>query len=297
MAGPMLWIGAIADLAPRLAALLCPQREPWVFLECQDFAPERRRTYLAGRALLKHALISVGLISADQPLPQLESSEHGKPSLPASFSPWDFNLSHSADFMALILGSGPQGIDIEQVTLDLKRPSYALCARVLSSDEFAYWTKLWAPVATELMALGIDIRGHKVPTSALGALSPAAVTALTSACHYFKQQWTLREAMVKLIGTSIFALDYMVFAPERGLCGFVKSAIPQAANAKTQHLLAMLSAQQLPQGYFVSATLGALALSCFCPERPPTLGAKVLGPAGFTDRELALTQCLKLSLM
>lgn len=69
-------------------------------------APEgqRRQTWLAGRALLHHAV---------SPLPEVVLDAQGKPAFCGDTDLW-FNLSHSGDSVALLLSDeGPVGCDIE----------------------------------------------------------------------------------------------------------------------------------------------------------------------------------------
>ena len=313
----MLWVGAIDALWDQLGTLLRAQREPWVFAACADCGALRQHTFLTGRALLKHALIEAGVISADSPLPELNLSEHGRPCLPSALGV-DFNLSHAYGFMALTLGVGPQGVDLELAWPDLKRPSQSLSERVFTPAELAYWQELYAPVLAELAALDALPSKGRLPQVELEALSEPARAALTAACRYFKRQWTLREALVKLIGSSIFVLDSMLIDIEAGTCGFKPERIPRPTALTTpdedQSLLAMLAGKSLPQGYLVSAQLpksldltavpqlksdyaqeqATLVLSLFCPDNADCLSVQVLGTNGFETMAVPLEQRLML---
>lgn len=67
---------------------------------------KRRHAWLAGRALLCHAIT---------PLPEIHFGEQGKPGFDDSHALW-FNLSHSGDDIALLLSDeGPVGCDIEAI--------------------------------------------------------------------------------------------------------------------------------------------------------------------------------------
>ncbi|MFG6655788.1 4'-phosphopantetheinyl transferase AcpT [Scandinavium sp. M-37] len=67
---------------------------------------KRRSAWLAGRALLCHAV---------SPLPDIRYGEQGKPGFDDSHSLW-FNLSHSGDSIALLLSDeGAVGCDIEAI--------------------------------------------------------------------------------------------------------------------------------------------------------------------------------------
>lgn len=313
----MLWVGAIDALWAQCGPLLSPKREPWVFAACADSGSLRQHTFLTGRALLKHALIEQGVLAENRPLPELTLSEHGRPCLPEALG-FDFNLSHAYGFMALSLGSGPQGVDLELAWPDLKRPSQSLSERVFSPDELAQWQALYAPVLAELTALGALPPKGRLPQVELEALSLPARAALNEACRYFKRQWTLREALVKLIGSSIFVLDSMLIDVKAGYCGFKAERIPSPSDVTTPdedaHLLAMLAGKPLPQGYLVSALLppcfdlhgvpqlksdyakehATLVLSLFCPECGDSLALQVLGTDGFYAVPVPVVQRLVL---
>lgn len=311
----MLWVGAIDTLWDKCGHLLSPEREPWVFAACADCGALRQHTFLTGRALLKHALVEQGVLAAKSPLPELIISEHGRPCLPESLGV-DFNLSHAYGFMALTLGPGPQGVDLELAWPDLKRPSQSLSERVFSPDELAQWQDLFAPVLAELSALGALPAKGRLPQVELEVLSESARAALNEACRYFKRQWTLREALVKLIGSSIFVLDSMDIDIKAGHCGFKAERIPSSADLTTPDedalLLAMLAGKSLPQGYLVSVFLpsfldlhavpqlksdytrshAALVLSLFCPESCDLLTLQVLGAEGFCTLSVPVEQRL-----
>lgn len=71
-----------------------------------------RREYLLSRALLRTALAAQ--FGTEPAALRFVSDDDGKPQLAAPFSDWHFNLSHSAEWVALALsGTGPVGIDIE----------------------------------------------------------------------------------------------------------------------------------------------------------------------------------------
>ncbi|MBV8042765.1 4'-phosphopantetheinyl transferase AcpT [Pluralibacter sp.] len=95
----------VADLPPALSGL----------------APEgvRRNAWLAGRALLCHAV---------SPLPDIFYSDQGKPDFAEELPLW-FNLSHSGDDIALLLSDeGPVGCDIEAIR---PRPHWQQLANVV----------------------------------------------------------------------------------------------------------------------------------------------------------------------
>lgn len=74
--------------------------------ELAALAPEgpRRSAWLAGRAMLSHAM---------SPLPEIRFGDQGKPAFDEKHALW-FNLSHSGDRIALLLSDeGPVGCDME----------------------------------------------------------------------------------------------------------------------------------------------------------------------------------------
>ena len=111
-------------------------------------------------------------------------AEYGKPYL-TDYPDWDFNLSHSAGKMAVVIGQGGQvGIDIEQCQL---RDSLAsLAKRCFSVAELEYWQAL-----SELQQV-----------------------------NDFYRFWTLKEAFVKASGRGIaLGLEQCIFklAPQAHL--------------------------------------------------------------------------------
>lgn len=126
-------------------------------------APEgpRRSTWLAGRAMLARAV---------SPLPKIRYGERGKPEFDAQYGLW-FNLSHSADCIALLLSDeGPVGCDIEVL-----RPH-------------ATWQQL----------------ANAVFTTAEHALLEQA--APSARLNVFWRIWTRKEAMVKQSGGSVWQI-------------------------------------------------------------------------------------------
>jgi len=66
--------------------------------------------------------------------------DYGKPYL-TDYPDWDFNLSHSAGKMAVVIGQGGQvGIDIEHC--QLRNNLTGLAKRCFANTEFNYWQQL-----------------------------------------------------------------------------------------------------------------------------------------------------------
>lgn len=207
----------IAYISP---ASLCIQRlveqDEQLLNSAASFKPLRRKTYLSGRGLLKLSLIEQGVLGSDDPLPQLKIGSSGKPyigkcldialvdshkdqtsALCCAHNEQDtntqsqvhFNISHSLDVIALSTGNKDQGIDLE--VANIKRLRKPLLERVLNRKELDYYSKL--------------TNDHE-----------RAV--------FFAQQWTLREALIKLTGISIFQMDVLVIDPYKHT--IVSSKIP-----------------------------------------------------------------------
>lgn len=129
---PQLWIGKISDLIEVL--------EPYIDENVKALAQKaknvkRQTNLLAGRGLLKYALVQNGWLSMDEPLPELQYTSLNKPYF--AELPVHFNLSHSQDYLVLAMGEQPQGVDLQ--VLDLKRRLHpALVEKVLRGKELEF---------------------------------------------------------------------------------------------------------------------------------------------------------------
>ena len=156
-------------------------KDEFLLNSASSFKPLRHKTYLSGRGLLKLALVEQGLLDINAPLPPLKLGPSGKPfigTLSKSVNEVHFNLSHSIDLIALSTGSKEQGIDLE--VANIKRLRKPLVERVLSDKELDYYLKLESDADKAV---------------------------------FFTQQWTLREALIKLTGLSIFKMDVLSIDP------------------------------------------------------------------------------------
>lgn len=174
-----LKIAYVSPASPCIQRLVAKD-EP-LLNSASSFKPLRRKTYLSGRGLLKLALVEQGLLDINAPLPPLKLGPSGKPfigTLSKSVNEVHFNLSHSIDLIALSTGSKEQGIDLE--VANIKRLRKPLVERVLSDKELDYYLKLESDADKAL---------------------------------FFTQQWTLREALIKLTGLSIFKMDVLSIDP------------------------------------------------------------------------------------
>lgn len=174
-----LKIAYVSPASPCIQRLVA--KDEFLLNSASSFKPLRHKTYLSGRGLLKLALVEQGLLDINAPLPPLKLGPSGKPfigTLSKSFNEVHFNLSHSIDLIALSTGSKDQGIDLE--VANIKRLRKPLVERVLSDKELDYYLKLESDADKAL---------------------------------FFTQQWTLREALIKLTGLSIFKMDVLSIDP------------------------------------------------------------------------------------
>lgn len=174
-----LKIAYVSPASPCIHRLVA--KDEFLLNSASSFKPLRRKTYLSGRGLLKLALVEQGLLDINAPLPPLMLGPSGKPfigTLSKTVNEVHFNLSHSIDLIALSTGSKEQGIDLE--VANIKRLRKPLVERVLSDKELDYYLKLESDADKAL---------------------------------FFTQQWTLREALIKLTGLSIFKMDVLSIDP------------------------------------------------------------------------------------
>lgn len=98
-------------------------------------APASAKEFLVGRALLRSAL-ATRIRCAPHEL-QFSKNSDGKPALSFPASNWQFNLTHSHDWVALVLCEGHRvGIDIESYVRRNNLP--AIAQRFFSDDENAH---------------------------------------------------------------------------------------------------------------------------------------------------------------
>lgn len=174
-----LKIAYVSPASPCIQRLVA--KDEFLLNSASSFKPLRYKTYLSGRGLLKLALVEQGLLDINAPLPPLKLGPSGKPfigTLSKSVNEVHFNLSHSIDLIALSTGSKEQGIDLE--VANIKRLRKPLVERVLSDKELDFYLKLESDADKAV---------------------------------FFTQQWTLREALIKLTGLSIFKMDVLSIDP------------------------------------------------------------------------------------
>lgn len=140
--------------------------------------PGRRREYLLGRVLLRRMLAERLHCPTDELV--FCNGPHGKPVLCSHA--WQFNLSHSGDWLVLALcQQGPLGVDVEMGLR--RRHILPLAKRFYAASEYAWLLSL--PVQEQESA--------------------------------FYRLWSRKEAVLKAQGDGIAAgLDKVCFVPEEG---------------------------------------------------------------------------------
>lgn len=255
-----LFIGRIDDLLVHLQPFVEPN-----FAKLTQHYPEfRRRSLLAGRALLKFALVHNGLLSFQELLPDIAYNASKKPYF--TELPVHFNLSHSHGWMALSLGSQPQGIDIEAIDFKRRLKPHFL-EYVLDLPELEYFKNL----------------------SPLDPVSEAGR-------EFFFLQWTLKECLLKLQGSSIFALKELKFdhklrcvqVPLSSNFHAVAEQLVPWCNYTLSFKLSKLIQQPLEQDLWLTVgayTAHSLQIWGLLPQTVPNLASlDDLGSSGSLDR-------------
>ncbi|MGY3902947.1 4'-phosphopantetheinyl transferase family protein [Aeromonas lusitana] len=176
-----------ADLYLLKPALICPEQlntlPVELSLEEQDYwrgirQPGRQREYLLGRVLLRRLLADRLHCRPDELM--FCTNVHGKPALCSH--QWQFNLSHSGDWLVLALcETGPLGVDIEMGLR--RRQTLPLAERFYAESEYQW-----------LLSLPEQARESA-----------------------FYRLWSRKEAVLKAQGNGIAAgLDKVCFMPEEG---------------------------------------------------------------------------------
>lgn len=196
-------------------ALSCYLEKTW-FQETSSFGTLRKKSFLAGRALLQY------LLRKDDPtyiLPKISADERGKPIF-TSHSDRHFNISHSGSLIVVSVGNNENGIDIERIKL--RRQMDSLIKRVLSEDEKFFLQKLGKQELINKFFQLWTLRECLLKTSGrgLGGLDDIKVDLLNS--RVFCPQvlrgcaWSMRTDTLPLISASLDSIPcYMtVYIPE-----------------------------------------------------------------------------------
>lgn len=177
-------------------------------------SPSSAKEFLVGRALLRTAL--AGRLNCEPQQLQFSKNADGKPSLSFPQSKWQFNLTHSHDWVALALCEGASvGIDIESYRRRNNLPGIASrffsdkenaqLARCKESEWLDYFFAVWTlkeahakalgcglPKILQCSSVGIDL----IESTIEFTLSDAAVTAKGIASWLFKFEQECALAVV-----------------------------------------------------------------------------------------------------
>jgi len=99
--------------------------------------PAMKARFEIGRGLRRKMLADATGMSAEEL--NFAQSEEGKPRA-LNVSDWDFNVSHSGDFVAIAVGRGQVGVDLEQIRP--VREMESIVDRYFHPDEAGGWRSL-----------------------------------------------------------------------------------------------------------------------------------------------------------
>lgn len=221
---PVVYVGPITALATALQGELADEQD--FLAKLKTHSASRAQSLKAGRALLKYALRQQGLLAQGELLPPIVTGELGKPYLqwpkteagavqgaeiaPESksaqkfaFAPksalaleseraqeqlWEFNLSHAHGLIALSLGQGPMGIDIECCTR--KHFRVALLNAMMSPEERLVCAALGRELAQNRRGSIVEADALSV-TSAMDAINAMNAIDSTNAMDAKHAQGTI----------------------------------------------------------------------------------------------------------
>lgn len=106
--------------------------------------PALRKRFMVGRGMRRKMLSEVTGLPADQLV--FDESADGKPRC-TNVSGGDFNVSHSGDYVAVAVGRGQIGVDLEQVRP--VREMESIVERYFHRDEAVVWRSLDASLREE----------------------------------------------------------------------------------------------------------------------------------------------------
>lgn len=202
----------VVDINPEITAW-AQQQYPQYWRE--DLGEKKRTSFLLSRALLHHVLYHYydNTLSA---LPELAYTEHQKPYF--KHYPITFNLTHSADFIGLVIAEGdlPIGIDIE--TIQRRRNFEGLLKRTFHESEISWVLKTIDKVYP--LNISSEIMDH-LPQKAM---------------ERFFLLWSAKEAYLKADGRGIQGLHSVLFSPERAtMTGDLANGTLLATVLPSQH--------------------------------------------------------------
>jgi len=133
--------------------------------------PALRARFEVGRGLRRKVL------SEATGLPPKEitfaEAEEGKPRA-LNAAGWDFNVSHSGEFVALAVGHGQVGVDLEQIRP--VREAEAIVGRYFRPDEAAAWRSLAPSLREEAFFVLWSAREAAMKCVGLGLAAGLAIT-------------------------------------------------------------------------------------------------------------------------
>ncbi len=135
--------------------------------DLQQYLSKKRNKNVQARSILAYAMLhkaGIHLWNSSAPL-SVHFGAHGKPSLPAA-PHWHIGVSHSGDYIAVVLSPKPIGIDIEHIGSKQYMP---IAQRFFATQEVDY-----------LQSLPIEKQRE-----------------------IFYQLWTLKESYVKALGKGL----------------------------------------------------------------------------------------------
>ena len=129
---------------------------------------KNRQQSVAVGLLLAYALREYGLLASDL---QIDTNQDGKPCL-SEFPDLHYNLSHTDDYVAVVISDTEVGIDIERVREGKER----LAKRFFSEEEYQMlqnewsdeaFTRIWTRKESVIKAYGV---GMRMPLSAFSTV-------------------------------------------------------------------------------------------------------------------------------
>lgn len=105
---------------------------------------------LSGRSLINEVLVEKGIKN-----PLFIHNKFGKPYL--SDNAFYFNLSHSYDYLALVIADQEIGIDIELIDFKAARVKRRFTTKTTTQNETDFYTKLWVLKEGFMKWLGVGL--------------------------------------------------------------------------------------------------------------------------------------------
>lgn len=133
--------------------------------------PAVRARFQVGRGMRRRMLGEAAGLPCDA-LTFVESAQ-GKPRA-SNAGGWEFNVSHSGDYVAVVMGRGPVGVDLEQMRPLREMPS--IVERYFHADESAEWKSLAPGLREEAFFVLWSAREASMKCVGLGLARGLSVT-------------------------------------------------------------------------------------------------------------------------